>query len=363
MIKAEEVRRAAQGRWREILADLAPELEAALGRIGRHVPCPVHGGKDGFRLFRDVEITGGGICNTCGAFHDGFALLAWLKRWRFPEALAAVASALRLSHSDSIQRVMPALASSLRLQTLAHRPAEQDNQLRARIRDMWSEAVPLSHPLSIAAQRYLRARKLSVRCIGSLHDAMRFHPRLAYRDESGQIVAEYPAILCAVSNPEGRLVTLQRIYLGHDGAKAPVESPKKLMPIANGRTVTGTSIKLGASRWPLLGIAEGVETALAVSTATGMTVWAAVSATLLESFVPPAGIEEVVVWADLDRSRRGEEAARKLKARLWEKGFKARILLPPMAIPQSASGVDWNDVWREHGHSGFPNRALLPRVA
>lgn len=363
MIKAEEVRRAAQGRWKEIFTDLAPELEAALGRIGRHVPCPVHGGKDGFRLFRDVEDTGGGICNTCGAFHDGFALLGWLKHWRFPEVLGAVAGALRVSHSESVERVLTAAVLSSRPRTPQHRPAEQDNQLRARMRRMWSKAVALSHPQAIAAQRYLQTRKLSVRYVGNLHHAVRFHPGLAYRDESGEIVAEYPAILCVVSNPNSELVTLHRMYLGRDGGKAPVGSPKKLMPVPNGMTVTGASIKLGAPRSPVLGIAEGVETALAVASATGMTVWAAVNATLLESFVPPAGIEQVVIWADLDRSRRGEEAARKLKARLWEKGIKARILLPPMAIPEPASGVDWNDVWLEHGHAGFPNRALLPRVA
>ena len=74
-IEACDVRQLAAGRWTEILEAVAPALEPALRRPGRHVPCPVHGGKDGFRLFRDVAQTGGGICNTCGAFHDGFAVL------------------------------------------------------------------------------------------------------------------------------------------------------------------------------------------------------------------------------------------------------------------------------------------------
>jgi len=79
-IEAREVRELAAGRWLDLLGALAPELTPALDRVGRHVPCPVHGGADGFRLFRDVKQTGGGICNTCGTFPDGFALLAHLHR-------------------------------------------------------------------------------------------------------------------------------------------------------------------------------------------------------------------------------------------------------------------------------------------
>ncbi|CAI8817436.1 primase-helicase zinc-binding domain-containing protein [Methylocaldum szegediense] len=78
-LESRDVRNAARGAWVAILGDLAPELEAALARPGRHVPCPVHGGRDGFRLYPDAEKTGGGICNTCGAYPDGFSLLMWLK--------------------------------------------------------------------------------------------------------------------------------------------------------------------------------------------------------------------------------------------------------------------------------------------
>ncbi|MBW2135795.1 MAG: hypothetical protein JRG72_11325 [Deltaproteobacteria bacterium] len=66
------IREQARGRWSRILLTLAPELETAVQKAPRHVPCPVHGGKDGFRLFGDWEETGGGICNTCGNFPSGF---------------------------------------------------------------------------------------------------------------------------------------------------------------------------------------------------------------------------------------------------------------------------------------------------
>jgi len=54
-IEACDVRQLAAGRWLDIHELLAPALTLALRRPGRHVPCPVHGGTDGFRLFRDVD--------------------------------------------------------------------------------------------------------------------------------------------------------------------------------------------------------------------------------------------------------------------------------------------------------------------
>ena len=90
----QELRDQAQGRWSHILASLAPELECALEKAPRHVPCPVHGGKDGFRLYRDYEYNGGAVCNTCGPHPNGFRLLQWLRGWSFPKALEAVSEVL-----------------------------------------------------------------------------------------------------------------------------------------------------------------------------------------------------------------------------------------------------------------------------
>lgn len=88
------VREAARGRWDEIFARLAPQLDAARAAQGRHVPCPVHGGTDGFRLFKDYAQNGACVCNTCGVFRDGFATLAWVNGSSFKEALQSVAATL-----------------------------------------------------------------------------------------------------------------------------------------------------------------------------------------------------------------------------------------------------------------------------
>jgi len=99
--KADTVRNAAVGNWLFILAALAPHLEPALRKPGRHVGCPIHGGRDGFRLFKDVHETGGGVCNTCGAFHDGFELLMWINNLDFKQCLIEVGEYLGVEKEDN----------------------------------------------------------------------------------------------------------------------------------------------------------------------------------------------------------------------------------------------------------------------
>jgi len=65
-LAAQAVRQRAAGRWLGVLEALAPALGPALQRPGRHVACPVHGGTDGFRLFRDVDRTGGASVTPAG---------------------------------------------------------------------------------------------------------------------------------------------------------------------------------------------------------------------------------------------------------------------------------------------------------
>lgn len=370
-----DIRESARGRWIEILQDLAPALgrysslpgsfgkdRKALERVGRHVPCPVHGGKngDGFRLFRNVAETGGGICNTCGPKPNGFELLQWLNGWTFRETVEAVAAKLGMEVGKT------RLPLPQRARAGAAAPRRTDEKLRRSLRQIWQECLLVSDRRAKTARRYLQRRGLSVRQLRHAN-TVRFHPRLVYLDEDGKAVGEFPAIVCLVTDATGRPVTLYRIYLSDEGAKAPVGAPKKMMPVPESRKVTGGCVQLGPA-CRVLGIAEGIETALAVNRATGMTVWAALSATLLERWEPPAEAETIYIWADSDRPdrqgiRRGEEAAERLRQRLAGTRIKARVLLPSMPIPGGKKGVDWNDVLLDQGSYGFPHPRLLGRAA
>lgn len=108
-------------------------------------------------------------------------------------------------------------------------------------------------------------------------------------------------MLALVTDDEGRIVTLHRTYLTPEGIKAPVEAPKKLY--AGG--ARGGLIRLGEPS-DVLGIAEGIETALSARTLFKIPVWSAVSVGGFQNFTKvPDGVRKVVVFGDNDRSYAG----------------------------------------------------------
>lgn len=331
------VREAARGQWLGILEALCPELESLLIRPGRHGACPVHGGIDGFRLFQDVAVSGGGICNTCGAKPDGFALLMWLKDWDFPSALKSVAEIL----GGVAAEITPA-----RRTITPRKKVMSDRRIRELLQTTWNQAIPWDRPAASLVRAYLRNRGVdSLRLPQQM--PLRFHSALPYFDEDGRFLGQFPAMLALVSGSDGKPATIHRTYLGLDAHKARVPSPKKLMPHEDIRPVVGGAIRLGpASR--CIGVAEGIETALAIHHATGMTVWATVSNTLMMRFQPPAGVEQIAIWSDHDLNGAGQRAADSLNGILDQRGMRSVVLTPPIV------GMDWLDVWNRIGYSGFP---------
>ena len=91
-----------------------------------------------------------------------------------------------------------------------------------------------------------------------------------------------------------------------------------------------------------MGIAEGIETALAASILFGMPVWAALNANRLAAWEPPAEAREVVIFADNDESFTGQLAAFDLEARIAAK-VRTTIETPV------DTGSDWNDVLQQKG--------------
>lgn len=332
-IEAAVVRQHASGQWLGIVGRLAPTLEQALARPGRHVPCPVHGGRDGFRVFNDANERGGGICNTCGAFSDGFALLMWANNWGFREALEAVAQDLRLDAGGTWTAPQPKPRPDA-----APVQRQDDAGAEAALRRVWSETLDPQDPKALPLQRYLLRRGIDAELDPSV---VRFHPGLGYYQDRRRI-GTYPALIARVSDAQGRPVSLHRIYLTPDGRKAPVESPKKMMvPLG---PVVGGAIQLypaGAT----LGITEGIETALVIRQRLMMPVWAGVSAKLLERFQPPPEVRLLIIWADLDLSGTGEEAAVRLHDGLVDQGRRVAVHVPKGPIPVGAKGLDWADLW------------------
>ena len=403
--KAEHVREAARGKWLYILDNLAPELEPALRKIGKHVSCPIHGGKDGFRLFKDASATGGGICNSCGKFHDGFALLMWINDWDFKETLEEVGDYLRVpkcgkeepaktgnvssaqsntsitdSEDDTAEIIEPMAAMDGKVVSIkpkekpwllaAKEKAEQQQErerayglkIEKLINEEWDKCIPITGTGTDPLRLYFKNRGLVFRTQSIVEtDSIRFNPSLPYYDEKVE-VGTFPAIVCAIRDKEGNLVTLHRTYLTPDGKKANVESAKKMMPVPHGKSVTGCSIKLGSPDQGIIGVAEGLETALSVFRATQIPCWSTVNSTLMESFIVPEDVHTVLIWADKDKSEGGENSAEVLASKLRGQGINVLVLLPKMPIPTDEKSVDWNDILITQGSYGFPSRSSLRAI-
>ena len=187
-----------------------------------------------------------------------------------------------------------------------------------KLRRVWSESKPLM--MGDEAMRYLAGRGLM---LNHPPAGLRLHPALPYY-EGTLLVGKFPAMIARVVGTDGAGLTLHRTYL-KDGHKAPVESAKKLMP---GKPISGGAVRLSRTR-PCLGIAEGVETAIAASLQFGVPVWSAISANGLEQWQPPAEVNHVMVFGDNDESATGQAAAWALAKRLVASGIKADVHIPP----------------------------------
>jgi len=172
--------------------------------------------------------------------------------------------------------------------------------------------------------------------------ALMRHDKLPYwewDEGDSRYVGDYAAMIGMVTAPDGKLVNLHRTYLSPDGGKAQVATPRKLM--ASAGTMSGASIKLGApvphkDGGLMLGIAEGIETALAASMLGRLPVWSCISAYGLRAFCPPPTVKHIYIFGDHDKSGVGQDAANDCAKRLAAQGFITRVLIPD-------SLGDWND--------------------
>lgn len=172
--------------------------------------------------------------------------------------------------------------------------ATQDKAARARF--IWLASGPLA---GTPGERYFRSRGITL----PLPASLRFHPALPYgaRDDAPR----FPAVVAAVQDPDGRLSGIWRIYLRPDGlAKAPVEKPK--LGLGGAR---GGAVRLGPAA-TRLATAEGIETALSIQQATGLTTWAGLSASGVAGMILPLEVREPVICPDPDLAHVFEETGR-----------------------------------------------------
>jgi putative DNA primase/helicase len=292
---------AARGKWRGILLELGIE-ESFLN--GKHGPCPMCGGSDRFR-WDNQHGNGGYICGQCGA-GSGFSLLMGVNGWDFKTAAQRVDEIVGNVDAEPIKRPV-------------------DPRTRAdMLNRLWQEAAKLTQ--GDPALAYLSGR---VQLPKSLPGCLRFHGQCPSPDG-----VKRPALLALVQQVDGTAANIHRTFLGPNG-KADMENPRAMMP---GEIPGGSAVRLFPVHGERLGIAEGIETALAAAARFQVPVWSAINSTMLAKWEPPAGVREVVIFGDCDAKFGGQASAYQLAHKLAGRmGLTVQVRIPETV------GRDWAD--------------------
>ena len=340
----------ARGRWLEILPALDSRLAEACERVGRHVPCPLGtGSRDGFRLEASSELDGHAFHNQVDnkMLSDGFGVLSWLNGWTFYESLEAVNNLL----DDGVIN-LPARAAHASPATKNKRTSA--SAVSGILKD--AKKAPNEATKAYLINRGLDAA-LSLESPSLLHHAgvaiMNDGEKL--KDSKGSWVT-VPALIGRLSSSNGWLglsvirvskegwkddATMIELIKQHTG-KAPKSAPSVKQLLKSTDSMNGGAIRLGKAGKTLC-VGEGLETMLAVATRLNtLSVAACCTAQLLEAVEVPPQVKRLLIFADKDRSGRGEDAAHRLKSRYSDK-LSVEILLPPSPIKEAVSGIDWLD--------------------
>jgi hypothetical protein len=189
-----------------------------------------------------------------------------------------------------------------------------------RLQSLWAEAHQIAGSPA--------ARYFSTRGLGPVRQGVRFHPRVPLG--SGADLCFRPAILCALHDGPD-LLALHRTFLSTDGmCLAPdVGQPRRML----GRPGRG-AVRL-ARVSTVLGIAEGLETALSAMILLGVPVWAALGNERLPHLTIPLSVRRLLILADDDAAgHRSAAAAAEAHA---VPGRQVRRLWPGRGF------TDWND--------------------
>lgn len=268
---------------------------------GKHCECPICGGSDRFRFDNKDEI-GTWFCNQCGA-GEGFKLLMMMTGRGFHD----VASDLdkRIGNFDT---------------TEARAKPESSNLIGVIAKGI--TAISDIDPVT----RYLRSRGINK----IPREFLRYNAAAFHWGEQ----RNYPAMIAALRDVDGRAKGYHVTYLTDRGAKAGIDKSRMYTPGKTGECV----IRLSAIA-EHIGLAEGIETALSVTQLYGVPCWATGDAGRMERFIPPAGVDRVTVFCDMDENHTGEAAAESLAKRLIiRNGIRCEVRR------DCARGTDYSDL-------------------
>ncbi|WP_447725550.1 DUF7146 domain-containing protein [Sphingomonas koreensis] len=215
--------------------------------------------------------------------------------------------------------------------TRAHGPEMEwrNSAMAERARAIWNEASPIADTPG--------AHYLAGRAIKRPVPVLRFHPRTPLG--RGRAVRFRPAIIAPVCRGSA-VLAIQRIFLA---AGAPVLAPDLSRPkLTLGRPLDGAVMLHPAG--PVLGLAEGVETAISAAILLGIPVWATLGNERLACISLPKIVRRVILLPDADAP--GRLGARRAHAAYEKSDRTVETLWPWHGLN------DWNDVLRAEGERG-----------
>jgi len=168
--------------------------------------------------------------------------------------------------------------------------------------------------------------------------ALRFHPQCWYRpdaDSPNGARDAWPALIAAVTDPDGGVTGIQRTWLDPSGrAKAPVAVPRRALG-----HLLGHAVRFGAAG-DVMAAGEGIETMLSLRRVMpALPLAAALSAAHLAGLLFPPGLRRLYIVRDNDPA--GQRADEALTARAQAEGIEALTLAPVLG--------DFNDDLRRFG--------------
>lgn len=325
------------------LHETAVRYGAVLKRAGREWigPCPHCGGRDRFSVNQQRHKW---FCRGHGGGHGAISMTMHLAGLSFLGACESLtgepspsgAKAKPLSEEEKAARNRARLEAEARQRAREAEEQAYQDDTREAAQAIWDASQPI---VDTVAETYLRSRGLGM---DEYPGVLRFHPALPYPGKT----MRYPVLVARVDDVTGNLTAIWRIFLREDGRKADVENPK----LGLGPSAGGAVRLFGIASH--VGIAEGVETALAARLLTGgkIPVWSGLS-TAVSNVEIPLGVSRVTIFPDGDRPIKrhegdfipavppGRKAARTLFARLTEEGVRAAVAAEP------PPGRDYNDLW------------------
>jgi putative DNA primase/helicase len=212
-----------------------------------------------------------------------------------------------------LPELFPDAPHSTTSRTVKRRQATAARPNLAAAAALWDSASPAKSTL---VEQYLTGRGIQ-----QLPPTLRYLPQ-AKHGPSGQAL---PCMIAAVPVwPSKAVRAVHRTFLDPNGCgKAQVPQQKMMLGGCSGGAVRLSPVAAE------LGIAEGIETALAAMQMTAVPTWAALSTSGMQTVVLPREARSIVIYADNDTNNAGREAAEVLAARLKAEGRKVRIEFPP----------------------------------